>query len=95
MTTPHLIVDERASDEALLRTFSHAGDSVVREFHGLASLAARTFGTSMALVGYLEGERVSYPVRVGVEEPDEALRPRTSARLVENVMSPAIFSMGA
>lgn len=73
MTTSHLIVDERASDEALLRTFSHAGEPVVRELRGLAALAARTLGAPMALLAYVEGERVSYPVTIGVGEPDEPL----------------------
>jgi PAS domain S-box-containing protein len=74
VSTPHLVVDERASEEVLLRTFSHAGESVVGEVQGLATLAARTFGASMALVGYLEGERLWYPVTVGLGDlADESL----------------------
>lgn len=65
MSTPRLIM-EHASDEALLRTFSHAGDAVVREVQELAALGARMFGASMALVGALEGNRFWYPVAVGL-----------------------------
>jgi GAF domain-containing protein len=70
VSTPHLII-ERASDEALLRTFSHAGEAVVREVQELAALAARTFGASMALVGCLEGERFWYPVAVGLASVED------------------------
>ena len=67
MSTRHLII-ERASDEALLRTFSHAGEVVFREVQELAALAARSFGAPIALVGFLEGERFSYPVAVGLAD---------------------------
>jgi PAS domain S-box-containing protein len=83
VSTPQLIVDERASDEALLKTFSHAGEPVVREFQGLATLAARSLGATSALVGYLEGDRLWYPVTVGVAEPvDEAAGQALAARVV-------------
>jgi PAS domain S-box-containing protein len=71
LTTAQLLL-EHASDEALLRTFSHAGDSVVREVQDLATFAARTFGASMALVGAQEGERFWYPVAVGLDDVDDA-----------------------
>jgi PAS domain S-box-containing protein len=67
VSTRHLIM-ERASDEALLRTFSHAGEVVFREVQELAALAARSFGAPIALVGFLEGERFSYPVAVGLAD---------------------------
>lgn len=74
MSAPHrLLVDQRASDEALLRTFSHAGESVAGEIQGLVALAARTCGASMALVGYVDGERLSYPITFGFELADESL----------------------
>jgi PAS domain S-box-containing protein len=68
VSAPHLVVDQHASVEALLKTFSHAGASVVGEVQGLASLAARSLGASIAVIGYLEGERLSYPVTVGIEQ---------------------------
>ena len=81
MTTP-LVTAERPSDEALLKTFSHAGDSVVGEVQGLATLAARTFGASMGLVGYLEGERLWYPVTVGLGSLGDDSLGRTLAECV-------------
>lgn len=83
VTKPQLIVDERASDEALRKTFSHANASVVGEVQGLATLAARTFGAPMALVGYLERGRLWYPVTVGLGDfADDSLGRALAERVV-------------
>jgi GAF domain-containing protein len=80
--TAPFVIAERPSDEALLKTFSHAGEGVVSEVQELAKLAARAFGASMALVGYLEGDRLWYSVTVGIGKlADESLG-RTLAELV-------------
>jgi PAS domain S-box-containing protein len=65
---------DRASDEALLRTFSRAGDAVLAELRDLAALAARVVRVPMATVAFVEGSHVRYPVAVGIEAlPDVPL----------------------
>jgi PAS domain S-box-containing protein len=95
------LIVERATDEALVKTFSHAGESVVGEVQALATLAARTLGVSMALVGYLDGERLWYPVTVGLglrsEEPlgpalAAEVRGRSGVFVIDDLRADARFS---
>ncbi|MFT3916711.1 MAG: ATP-binding protein [Anaeromyxobacteraceae bacterium] len=58
---------ERAPEEALVRTFSRADDHVLGAIRELARHAASDLGVPIALVGFLEGEFLRYPVTVGVE----------------------------
>jgi PAS domain S-box-containing protein len=77
------LISERPFDEALLKTFSHAGEGVVGEVQELAKVAARTFRAPMALVGYLEGEQLWYPITVGLGALADHAAGRALAELIE------------